>query len=705
MPSRITIAPDDAIIDLSKDEVVIKIPEKEEPAVVPDASETPVSQPPKKNTTDLRKKLKGRKEVLVFAVVAVVVIAALTFPLAFDRPPRARIDVFDYNTLTGGEEVPIFEVTDGQVLTISARRSDDDHGIEEIEWTLPDDFSIMSGTIGSSEITGYFKCMNLSPVERVIGLKVIDTNGGEDTKSLRISVRPFQVSVLDEKIGDKGEWKISGSVNVFNNDGIGSFQTGRFLKERVTIVKIYIEYDGTLITQVLPETNAEDGFMIDHPVYLRNSHYAIDIEKSKSEVWTDDQMKGAISGSFDVWRNTYIYAPANRTVNITTDVDGWLRVEAEFFKIGKFEQNYKGRLIAFPFLNVTDSAIHISHIAASLNAESHGDLLEGGRVIWYVEGIEPLLYNKRYVPTFVVSLLLDENLKNDLGISGEPDIKYWIADNHSHPMKHTLSAVSISEDGTQTTIHYTVDLTDEVRGFFDLPGKTSSFIYSRRARYFELDEWEHEGGTKYLPPLGNKYGFSENGYKFYQPEDAVDQARNDPSKMGSDFDQYLKDHGFAYVVAGYYNKTDKELWNLTFGEGSSSDFFNVVVEKQGGIDDRSIGLISREDPLGTDRKEIPPVMNFSNAAEIFYEHPLIRHYLFSDNKFNFRNGSFGLVIQMRYASLNLESGIQTATYSYIAMSHDLKYQAILDAGTGQIMYVLNNRGDGDISFLLGWLMT
>jgi hypothetical protein len=308
------------------------------------------------------------------------------------------------------------------------------------------------------------------------------------------------------------------------------------------------------------------------------------------------------------------------------------------------------------------------------------------------------------VPTFVVSLLLDESLKNDLSLSGDPEIRYWVADNHSYPVKHTLSAVMISEDGTQTTAHYTVVLMDEMQGTFDLPDGTSSFIYSRRARYFDVDEWESVGGTRYLPPLGNEYGFSEKAYKFYQPEDAVDQARNDPGQMGRDFDQYLNDHSFAYVVAGYYNKTDKELWNLTFGEGDSSEYFNVVVKKQGGIDDRSKGLIQREKRLSTDRKEIPPVMNFSNAAEVFYEHPLIRSYLFSEGRFNFRNGSFGVVIQVRYASMDLQSGVHVAPYSYVAMSFDFKYQAILDATTGQIMYILNNRGDGDISFLLGWLM-
>jgi hypothetical protein len=214
--------------------------------------------------------------------------------------------------------------------------------------------------------------MNTFTVERVIGLKVRDSSGKEDTERLEISVRPLQVTVLDERIGDSGEWEVSGSVNVFNKDGIESFETGKFLTERVTIVKMYIEYDGTLNTQVLPQTTAQDGFMRTHPVYQRSSHYTIDIDKTKSEVWTDDQMKGAISGSFDIEKNSYIYAPENRVVNITTDVEGWLKVEAEFFKIGKFEQNYRGRLTAFPFLNVTDSAMHLSHIASNLNAsEGH----------------------------------------------------------------------------------------------------------------------------------------------------------------------------------------------------------------------------------------------------------------------------------------------------------------------------------------------
>jgi len=676
---------------------------------------------------------KNGRSAVVLLVAAMVVGALLVGPLG-NRPPSAVMTIEGIAIADGRAEV-----VDGHVYTFRATDSNDPDGrVVRYRWDFdPECFTIVEGRTGDSIISGYFHCGNVpgtgvvqGPVERAITLTVEDNMGARSSVTVTFSVEPLVVGPEPERLGDSANWTVSGVMTVSNPDGLFDIEPDGIITISDTVITVQLTFRGTVTSWVAePDHDIEDGFLYEHPVYTRLNDFDLKIVEGddKSYTWTENGRKYLVRDTSGVTgrMSTHIYHPENRAVRLD------MRVRSGNLDVGELFKKtltIKGDVTGYPFLNTSDSVLHISDIQESIDADDWGVITVGdGTATWSVEDVHPVRVGAEWIPAFEVSVTLDSLEQEE----DPPTITYYIGDGCPYPLR-TEMTLQRMRDGTIVNSEITRTLVDFRTGTGPLPDATSEFMYRVTGkRYYNATEWAQDSGTPYNPPVvdfeddhggEDGHGFYEdtmNNQQMYQDDDslqttgAISRARDEDPQL----DDYLDQHPDAYIVLSQYNETgtskypDLKRWNLTWGVVGSDDYYNVEIlnRKRDGQNytTRNSARLLRDTGhvLEQGREDVGKVLAFASAVHRMYllgeRYPEIRDELFlTDGRFDFQEASVGATIGVPYAMpLSLISE-QRTTYAYYGINVTRKLSVFIDATNGQVMYFSENQGDLDLLWLL-----
>ncbi len=655
---------------------------------------------------------KNGKSMVVLLIAAIVVGALLFVPMG-NESPEAVIDC------------SVTDPTDGQVILISARNSTDPDGrIKIYDWDYPDEEFVKlgkeerGGGDGHSWLRGYFKIKHTaSTQDRTITVTVKDEMGADDTAEIIITVKPLLVTPEPEMIGDRASYTLKGDVTIQNNDGLFTIEQSDIVQIDDTVKVIYLTYSGTVDAFVDGESDpVEDGFLKNHTVYERRTLFEMQLDDG-SYAETENNGDQPITGSINGKTFTWIYAPLDRAIKMELHVtDGDITAG----DIIQEEKHITGKMVGYPHVQAEDNTLHVSDIGEgeTLDVASHGDITVGSvEIDWLAVDIKAVKVEEiGYIPCIEFDI-------NIVSIDGEdvddpPIIKYWLADENPYPVRTYFKHTTQSDDGTSTTTENTKKMTDFTVGTTDLPDDESDFITSLNTDVWDKhdpDNWTAVASYSMMAPLVDPdkegdHGFREHGGNIWQVEDAYDDAW----AQDSDFREYMTNHPDAYNVLSLYNHTGKDkVWNMTFGEGGSDEFYNIEVSNQDGVTDDSEGAIDEDVELSQSLDDVPPVFAFETCVHRMYllgdydgyQHVHPELFESGSDDFSFENATVGQGILAVYPMPLSGASGEVTEYTVFAMNSERTMTVVVDAVSGQIMYYAEKRGFIDILDLSELLST
>jgi len=644
---------------------------------------------------------KNGRSFIVLLVAAVIIGAMLIVPFSNEAP-------------TAVITVDKTDPTDGEAIRISAENSTDPDGrIKGYDWTYPDDFIKFEkedegGGDGFSWIWGHFCIKHTDGTQdRTISVTVKDNAGAEDSAEIVMTVIPLVVIPAPELIGDQANYDLNGRVTMYNEDGIFTIEKSDIVQIDDTVKRIYLEYSGTVDAWVLSVPDpVEDGFLQNHTVYERRTLFTMDLldgSYAETEKHGEQPITGAIEGE----TNTYIYALKDRAIRMDLEVGRGVITAGDIIQE---EKKITGKVTGYPHVQSENNTLHVSDLGESLDISS-SDTIEVGSVEidWLAVDIKAIKVEEiGYVACLEIDLVI-------VSVDGEavddpPTIKYWIADDpYSYPIKTRFEHTTQNDEGTTTTTSNTKKMTDFSRGSGALPMTESEFVET-----LDLDNWHKHptnlwslnGSYDKMSPLTdvNRQGlhdFYETNSHIYQ----VEKAYQDAWEGDGEFREYMDAHGDAYNVLSLYNETGNEkVWNMTFGEGGSDEFYNIEVSNRRGVTENGEGAVDEDVELSQGIEDIPPVFSFSTCVHRMfllgdYEgFDKVREELFEggSNDFHFENATAGQGIRAAYPMPLSGASGEVTEYMVFAMNVERTLTVVVDAVTGQIMYYAEKKGFLDI---------
>ena len=157
----------------------------------------------------------------------------------------------------------------GTVITLDAAKSKGD-GLKYL-WEIDDDFKIINGHLRSKSLNGYFVGTENIPKQKSIVLTTTK-NDVKDTTTRTISLQPKMFEVSEEKIGDYGEFKVEGFLDISNPDGLVKIHNDEYNAD-ITVNSVNVQFHTTdskpMTSELKTASDVRDGFRQKHTVYER----------------------------------------------------------------------------------------------------------------------------------------------------------------------------------------------------------------------------------------------------------------------------------------------------------------------------------------------------------------------------------------------------------------------------------------------------
>jgi hypothetical protein len=696
--------------DVEEDETEL---EEEEPEVI-DEEEEPrrIRQKTTPPTDDEPGGSVGGK--IAAAVVVIIVIFSI-FYFAFEFPS------IDLGGIGGGgddEKVKAdFAITSadgfyhGTMIYLDASNSTGKN--LKYQWTLDNDFEFVEGTRQSKRPTGYYISTENSKETKTITLKVSNSKS-ENTITEDITLRPKSFKIAEEKLSDRGEYKVSGSLNINNPEGLYTTSLKQAQYEAdLTITNINIKFKTNpgqpMQMELNSANNVKDGFGESHSVYERSISQnlalsgvvttKVDLKTPPSSVSIDNDLTGSMVSTdksyTDFETHNTIYGLATNDVEITVPIK-----YSAFGIDEEFNLDSDDSIESFPDLRKNPMKFKLVDLSQDTLVIGDKNAIQVGNIIyqWNAEKVE-YIYNR---PVIKVNLTVDGNTKAKYNLQ-EFFTAFWIADEISQPIRTHLFTVQ-KQNGNTTTLNYVSEMTSFDYGITIIStqscqSSTSDGHYFNRrpgVSYIPSSNWE------YLPPTGQSTIKSNTSFDGFPQEQAIAYAKNN-----QDFIDFLGSHQDPYVVSGYCSANGEDgfpvgtlVWNLTFGSKDSEEGLNVLVTQNNQV---SVEGIDNDAPPNS-TSELEPLLTFSGSEDVLWNYSgEIQNIVFSaNNDVDFENIEYGVRANMPYPNVDISSigFIEYSKYSYLVTyqvpegDSQRTVTIALDAETAQLLYLWDHKDSG-----------
>jgi hypothetical protein len=662
-------------------------------------------------------------KILAAIVIMIVILASFYFigNLSFDFGTQSSEKVKAEFELR--PERSVFEP--GKLITLDASASEGDK--LKFKWILGDDFEVHEGSLSSKALNGYYIATENEETKKTIMLEV---SGKEkkDVKSMEITIKPRSFEISPEKIGDNGEYKVTGYLEVSNSKGITNYEyeddeEGFNADVKVTNVRIDFETkDSDPMTMDLSSVDdIQDGFLQEHSTFLRTMEQNLGLTGTVTGIaevkefgriefpGIEYPVNAGIEGTMSTVDKSYtdletlntIYGSITNNMEITMDTQ--LQGKSGSGEEMSFSSN--DRIESYPFLQNNPGNLRIIDLSAdglSIGDQS-GIFANNINYIWNAQKVE-YIYDQ---PAIKVNLTIDEQTRLDMNLKSFY-FAIWVAENISLPVKSHLYAVQLYNQNT-TRIKYVTEMASFFSGntlisSLDCDSSTpDGHFYDRHPDY----KFEPKNNWSYLPPTGSSIKTSNSTTSFdpFTQEQALTIASQD-----LEVHNYLNNNPSAYVVSGHCTaKEDTSAnipegtlhWNLTFGKKNVKKGFNVIVTKDGNVISKNVEV----DPPPNSTGDFDPLLTFAGAEDIFNNNDLDFYSIVfdSNSRIDFDNIEFGVITNLQYPNVDITSIIFVERSKY---AYQINYEeqsedgenkfirAAVDTETGQLLFYLNHKDDG-----------
>jgi len=639
-------------------------PPKKEDEPEPDAER---SRPPKKGAS------RGVKAAAVIVVI-LIILAALGY---FFYPQLLAL-----LGLGDTDEAPTvaFSVNStaiaGELLRFDARETKDDVTASRnltYQWDFGD------GESGEGRQVQHYYAMPRSTPYKV-RLTVHDEAGNYYFLEKEVQVDDLVVVLPLGFVGDVGEYDVSGELNVTNQDGLATVVHPEYGK--VSVLDFSADVAGTATTSILSASVTSDGFLQSHQTYTERSEQSLELDGTAD---TDIGVRFGMDGTLDSTSDSFIDLTTNVTVKTRTVSDIDLRLVGTSTHVRS-----KDNVTAYPDLRARDTGLKIDKIKPShyfgTNDTSPYTHREGFTdYILTVQKAENVFGR----PSLKVNVTVDSYTKDLNGLRSFYT-EIWVAQGISMPVR-THVYVEAREGHNETRADITMEMTGFTRGtsspdYNACAGQGADHYYSSvgqrnaaySAEFAPLARIPAQGQMPSIVPAG------------FNASAALSFAQGNSTPLND----YLTAHPDAYLVFSQFNSTAlADAWNLTFGEpGQTSGYYVVVKGATLGTSIDSEGSIA-VDPPSNSSASLGPILSYSAAEQVLLDDPEVQG-LFGSTL----NTAFTVLgTRTNESSLSLSlSGAFTARrtpFVFYLEKKDGSARAVVDAQTGQMVYVLEHDGD------------
>lgn len=656
------------------------------------------------------------------AVIIIIILAIYYFgwflPGATERPEDVKADFEIRPNKT--------QYSPGSLITLDASQSTGEK--LKYQWILDDDFVVYEGTRKSKMLNGYYTATENDVKKKSIILKITG-EGGKDDLIKDISVQPTSFSITDERMGDSGEFKVNGYIDISNPEGIIKSDVDESgIKGTATITNIHLKYstsDSKPMTLELKQASGiEDGFGQKHSVYERAITQELILSGSTTGSFDATELPlnlpgdkypiyAEIEGSMDSTDNSYTDLKTYNTINGKAINDMEINIPIELAGLQSQEMDLKfsshDEIESYPNLQRNPKSIRLIDLASGPLNIGEGSGVSIGDIIywWRAEKIE-YIYEK---PVIKVNFTINNSTKIRYDLE-EFYLLFWIAEGISQPVKSYLYSVNKIGDNT-TTLKYNALMTDFSQGTIEISSQncdvttTDGHFYKRKPGF----QYEPDSNWTYLPPLGNsaKHQGGNTSFDLFTPEQAITIAQQD-----SGLDDYLNRYNDVYIVSCNFTEKERNYanvlsgepsWDFIFGVKDSKDGFHILVTKNGVVESEQIEI--DEPPNST--TEFKPLLTFAASEDIFSEwddkdfHQIIfEKGQNAEDWIDFDKVEFGIETNVNYPNMEITSimFVERSKYAYIATYNEdtnngqNRVSVAMDAETGQLIFYWDHTDDG-----------
>jgi hypothetical protein len=589
----------------------------------------------------------------------------------------------------------------GEMIEFDAIDSEGD--ITDYVWEIDNDFKIKSGSLTERRITGYF-----SPSENIersytITLTVKHNNDPENSASTTITVKPLSIAVTPEKLGDYGDYQVTGFFDMANPDGILNFKTEMGDDEVYIVIRdIHVDFttqDTDPMSMILMDApNTEDGFWQEHSTYKRQTQQNLDLSGEVKGSFTHPifptpyEFTAEIDGNMDSEDEAYTDYKTLNTVKtyVNNDINLSGTIDVPIYGSFDIPMASHNELRSYPDLRKEPQRFRLEDLSTDPIQLGHTDAVKYGSTIyiWNAEAID-FVYNN---PSIKINLTLDSSTMNRLNLD-DFFMNVWVAEDISLPVKTYIYIESTTEGNTTTIVHRSV-MSDYSAGTTDITDTCTASAPGGEHFNKKVEGQDYENGTdwNYLPSKGQ----GQNSFNSYSPEQAISYAEADTG-----FTNFQTTYPNLYVVDGYCTGIGSSggiqelLWNLTFAQKGSTEGFNIIVDS-GGVNETGIIDISKP-PNST--SDFDPLLTFAASEQILagLSDTEIEQYVFNNgDTVDFGNVTYGVSADVTYqtidiTSVNLEDN---SRYCFYIQNPSNGYTIALDAETGQLLFTLKSSNSG-----------
>ncbi len=662
---------------------------------------------------------------LAAAIVVIIVILA-SFYLIWDFPLPTVVQEEEKVKATFEISPNLDKYDPGTLIRFDASSSS---GKDlKYSWTLGSDFKVYEGSLKSKIMNGFFYGTENNEKNIIVNLEVSGKNN-KDIASKNIVVKPKSFSILDEKLGDFGEYKVTGSLKISNPDGIQKFTIdNEDITADVTLKVIDIDFetkDSVPMTQGLKSTGGiMDGFLEEHSVFERTIIQNLDLTGIASgeatikktsvtsfPINTPYPIHSSLKGTMNTIDRSYtdlhtyntIYGIITNQMDLTgsAQVQGLPNIGSQTFSFSSDD-----KIESYPNLQKDPRSLRLVDLTKTKDELSLDDQsaisVNNVIYIWHAKKIE-YIYDR---PAIMVNLSIDDKTMLEYNLE-EFFLDLWIAEDVSIPVKTYLHSVQYY-NGNRTEIDYNSLMTDFTEGNSrisddDCLAKTSDGHFYKKHpdySYYPSTNWT------YLPPTGSsiKSSDSTTSLQSFTSEHAIQLAQQ--NEVVSSF---LSAHPKAFVTNGYCTSSgnqkaelDKGIlhWNLTFGYKNSRNALNVIIADDGVKYTEEVQI----DEIPNSTEDFAPILSLGSAEDIFNE-PDLDYYdiIFnSESRVDFDSVTFGVSANLQYPNVEITSimFIEHSKYAYlVTYEKELEDERqiiniALDSETGQLLYYFDHTDNG-----------
>jgi len=614
------------------------------------------------------KKKDGPSKMSLLFVVIVAIIVVI--PVIYYWPSPLNLDI-----KLSSEQVSL-----GDVVTADASGTKSNGDIDSYTW----DFGDGTTKVRGEKVTHIYTKAG----DYTITLKVKTEKGDEKEKTTKIKVSELRVNLPVKKINDKAGYNTVGMAVIEDEMGIVSYPNPMPSQtDDIKVVKMTINYQGPMQSNVIGTGSEEDGFGDSHQVLHRQVTQDMDF----TGVVETNYGSATIIGDVDLDQQIYVDLTTNHTVKTYTTAV----TNTEPVLIGGIpvltSMTSDDKLTSYPDYATVSDQINIEEIFMDRTMDTSDPTSTSGQIekgsppntviySWTFQGVENV-YNR---PAIHLNVTLDSNTLSKFNLQVFY-VDLWLADDISTYVKiHTYL------EGTYGSSEYKVDstatMTSFTEGDIEITGSGPNQYFASIHPLAETSQFN------LTPPEGDPNGTSH----LFTAHEAMLAAMN----RSTGFNNYMAS-GSPYAIAGNYSEKEGPTWNITFGKKGSDSGYNIIVTNRS---DGPYVLANQEtiEPPELSRDLLTSILTMSSAETIFKDNDKIAIELLPNGMVDYKTTTLFIDAETPYPTLDFTFTSISATeidYTYtlskqiVSEAGQKVYSASVNAENGQIMFIQEHTGN------------